>query len=116
MLTRLIAMLLLFSFGFAAMGECCMVCDEGHHEESTENRSYKTYTSYRTYVPAQSQDQDHQQESCDNNCTACLHTALTPSLLLNAVIAEQKIIYPASSSSALLSRTLSIDRPPCWIA
>jgi hypothetical protein len=122
MLTRLIAMLLLFSFGFSAMGECCMVCDEGHHEESTEHRSYESYKSYetykscKTYEPAQSQDQDHQQKTCDDNCAACLHTALTPSLQQTAVIGEQKISYPASSSSALLSRTLSIDRPPCWIA
>jgi hypothetical protein len=115
MLNRLVAILLLFSFGFSAMGECCMVCDDEHHEESTEYRSYETYTSYRTYESAQHHDQDQQQD-CDDNCIACLHTALTPSLQLTAVIAEQKICYPASSSSSLLSRTLSIDRPPCWIA
>lgn len=117
MLKRLIAMLLLFSFGFSAMEECCMVCDEGHHDESTESVEHRSYDSDKSYA---SHDTDEHQQSnsqdCDDHCSACLHTALTQSADPSFAFAEARFSYPERAATSLLSRTASIDRPPCWTA
>lgn len=92
-----------------------MVCDESHHEETTasKHRSDETHKSYTTH---DSEHQDDSQADCEDHCAACLHTALTQSSEPSFGIGEASVSYPSRGASSLLSRTASIDRPPCWTA
>lgn len=112
MLTRLIAMLLLFSFGFSAMGECCLVGETEAHEQTLE----QTTCGAHEHDKADAEHQQAHEDDCDDNCSACLHTAMTPASQQAIGVVSDPLQYFAHGSSHLLSRTASIDRPPCWTA
>jgi hypothetical protein len=117
MLVRLIAMVLLFSFGFSVVGECC-IAEAGHHEDesscSQEDRTNETYKSYTTYTSHDSHQEDH--ATCEDHCAACLHTVLTPSQQEPVSITISRYEYPPLAIERIHSSPSAIDRPPCWIA
>jgi hypothetical protein len=112
MLTRLIAMLLLFSFGLSAMGECCLVSDGGIFESSAQQDT----CCADDHSSTDADDQQPISDDCDDACSACLHTAMTPASQLAIGFVSHTFQYFARESTNLLSRTASIDRPPCWTA
>ena len=117
MLVRLIAMVLLFSFGFSVVGECC-IAEAGHHEEehrcASEDGTNEAYESYTTHTSHDSHQEDR--ATCEDHCSACLHTVLTPSQQETVSITTTRYEYPPLPIERILSSPSAIDRPPCWIA